>query len=268
MRVFWIFIALLTVFAAITLWRSESTSADRAGSVSGSVSAASPTTPAATVAAPSGRPSPAVPAAAPVPANADEFDDDPESLAAELAMSAADRAYEDSEQSLSDALNAGMPDGAFGGEEDDFNIETDEIVDGRYIVSGDGTAESPYEITWDLLILAAQTYQPRQGRTDIPARIAAIDGKQIKIAGYFTFPIASTDPKELLFMLNMWDGCCIGMPPSPYDAIEVRLATSIDSQQFLNYGTLTGTLTVDPYVQNGWLLGMYVMADGKLDVGM
>ena len=28
---------------------------------------------------------------------------------------------------------------------------------------------------------------------------------------------------EALVMLNQWDGCCIGVPPTPYDAVEVRL---------------------------------------------
>ena len=119
-------------------------------------------------------------------------------------------------------------------------------------------------------MLASQTYQPRQGKTDIPPQVKAVDKHRIKIAGYFAFPVASTDPKEVLFMLNMWDGCCIGVPPSPYDAIEVRLKEPMANarKQFTNYGTLTGTLKVDPYVQNGWLLGMYVMEDGAIEAGM
>lgn len=143
------------------------------------------------------------------------------------------------------------------------------IVDGKYVLGGDGSVEHPYEITWDLLVLASQTYQPRQGRTDIPPQVDAMNGKHIKIAGYYAIPIATTDPKEVLFMLNMWDGCCIGVPPSPYDAIEVRLREAISGQkQIANYGTLSGTLKVDPYVENNWLLGMYLMEDGAIEAGL
>jgi hypothetical protein len=146
----------------------------------------------------------------------------------------------------------------------------DKPVDGKYIVAGSGAADDPYQITWDLLMLTAQTYQPRLGSTTIPPQVQAMDGAHIKIAGYFAVPMASTDAREVLVMLNMWDGCCIGLPPSPCDAIEVRLKEPLpgSGKQYINYGTLTGTLQVDPFVQNGWLLGMYLVEDGELEVGM
>jgi hypothetical protein len=143
-------------------------------------------------------------------------------------------------------------------------------IDGKYILAGDGSAEHPFEITWDLLVLTSQTFQPRLNKSEIPPQISALNGKRIKLTGYFAFPLASMDAREVLFMLNMWDGCCIGVPPSPHDAIEVRLKEPMPNarKQFTNYGTLTGTLKVDPYVQDGWLLGMYLMEDGAIEPAM
>lgn len=282
MRTFWIAICVLAIVAVVVAWRSESGSnRDRRSSVasqgSGAPSPSINVEPSNRSKAGSGAgvsaadpvivsnshalraPGAAKPDAPGLDAESGEQD-----LADEL-MASADR---NQDEDIDDALDDGtvpMP----GGNEPDGAEWTGPIVDGKYIVAGEGTPESPYEVTWDLLVLAAQTYQPRQGRTGIPPQVNAVNGKHIRIEGYFTIPIASDDPKEVLFMLNMWDGCCIGMPPSPYDAIEVRLKQPMGGgNQFVNYATLTGTLTVDPYVQNGWLLGMYVMTDGKLDIGM
>lgn len=292
MRMFWIAIGVLAIIAVIVVWRGESSGSSRdrgsgiavqgSGAPSPSIAVEQSnrtTSPSAARGAgsPAVSPDAAVDLAvapgnnalrAPGTAKADAPGLDVQTDEQDLADELMDSAEQNQNEDIDDALDDGtvpMP-----GNEDAGVAEWDgEIVDGKYIVAGEGTAENPYEVTWDLLVLAAQTYQPRQGRTDIPPQVDAVNGKHIKIAGYFTIPIASDDPKEVLFMLNMWDGCCIGMPPSPYDAIEVRLKEPMgDGNQFVNYATLTGTLSVDPYVQNGWLLGMYVMTDGKLDIGM
>lgn len=144
------------------------------------------------------------------------------------------------------------------------------LLDETFVIRGEGTAASPYEITWDLLMSAAETYQPRLGMENIPKRIAMLDGKHVKISGHLMFPMITGQADELLVMLNMWDGCCIGTMPSPYDAIEVQLGTptSLANQQFFNYGTIEGTLSIDPYLINDWLIGLYLMEDARLHVGM
>lgn len=297
MRMFWIVIGVLAVIAAVVFWRSESSGSKRdAATINASRDGtAPPATPsidanrprdaqpsdAATAspdaladravapAAPSLRnPANAATAApgspAPAPAKPTE-----QNLADEL-MASADQ---NQDENIDEVLGEDMPMAPGNHDEGDVGgapgALSGPLVDGKYIVAGDGSAEAPFEITWDLLVLASQTYQPRQGRTELPPQVQAVNGKRIKLAGYFAVPIASTDPKEVLFMLNMWDGCCIGIPPSPYDAVEVRLKEPLGGgKQFVNYATLTGTLVVDPYVQNGWLLGMYVMSDGELEIGM
>jgi hypothetical protein len=144
------------------------------------------------------------------------------------------------------------------------------LLDEKYVIRGSGTGDDPYQITWDLLTSASETYQPRLGMTELPQRVMMLNNKHVRITGYLAFPLAASESKEVLVMLNMWDGCCIGIPPSPYDALEVTLreALSFGNRRFLNYGSLTGVLKVDPFLQNEWLLGLYLVEDGVIDFGM
>lgn len=144
------------------------------------------------------------------------------------------------------------------------------LLDDTFVIRGDGSEANPYEVTWDLLMSAAETYQPRLGMEDVPERVAMLEGKHVKISGHLMFPMITGQADELLVMLNMWDGCCIGTMPSPYDAIEVQLAApaAVGSQQFFNYGTIEGKFSVDPYLINDWLIGLYIIDEAKLNVGM
>ncbi|MFM9997194.1 MAG: hypothetical protein ACKVU4_15505 [Phycisphaerales bacterium] len=139
------------------------------------------------------------------------------------------------------------------------------LVDKRFLLTGDGSAEKPYAITWDLLLSAMEEYVPKQGRKNLPARITMLAGKHVSITGNVTFPMMVEEPEELLAMMNPWDGCCIGVPPTPYDAVEVHLAQPIKGQgRFTNYGTLTGKLRVEPQLVGNWLVGLYVLDAAKL----
>jgi len=139
------------------------------------------------------------------------------------------------------------------------------IVDDRYALKGDGSDATPYEITWEYLLSAQETYDPKKGKKKVPERLAMLDGKQVRITGYIAFPLMAQSPKELLAMLNQWDGCCIGVPPTPYDAIEVRLdKAATQEEKFTNYGSVQGVFKVTPYVVGEWLVGLYVMNEAKL----
>lgn len=139
------------------------------------------------------------------------------------------------------------------------------LFDERFSLTGKGTPEDPIVVTWDYLVSASETYQPRLGKNRLPERITYLDDKWVRVVGYVAFPILSTSPNEMLSMRNMWDGCCIGVPPTPYDAIEVRLKDGASPQQrLMRFGSVEGKLTVDPYVKGNWLLGLYVMDDAKV----
>ncbi|MBY0307962.1 MAG: hypothetical protein K2Q09_04390 [Phycisphaerales bacterium] len=146
-------------------------------------------------------------------------------------------------------------------------VGDDLVIDGRYRVKGAGTKESPYVVPFDLL-MSADVYDPRKGLTKMPQRVAFLSDRWVTLTGYVAFPISSNDPKEMLVMFNQWDGCCIGVPPTAYDAVETKLETPVKGDdRFTTFGTVTGVLKVDPFVDNGWLLGLYVMEHARLTGG-
>ena len=111
-------------------------------------------------------------------------------------------------------------------------------------------------------------YVPTKRDTGSPWR--TIDGKVVEVEGYLAFPLMVSETKELLVMLNQWDGCCIGVPPTPYDAIEVKLAEPAKrggKHASFNFGGVRGTLKVDPYLVENWLVGLYVMENAQMVEG-
>jgi hypothetical protein len=139
------------------------------------------------------------------------------------------------------------------------------LVDGRFSVRGSGTKDDPYRVPWEMLVSSQESYQPRLGRKVIPERIKMLDGKFVKITGYIAFPIMAQSQDEMLMMLNQWDGCCIGVPPTPYDAVEVKLRTPAQGDERMRMtGTVSGVLRVDPYLVKDWLVSLYLMDDAVL----
>ena len=139
------------------------------------------------------------------------------------------------------------------------------ILDERFPIRGSGTQADPYQVNWDLLVSASETFQPRLGKKRLPERIAMLDGTFVRIVGYVAFPIMATSQNEMLSMRNMWDGCCIGIPPTPYDAVEVRLKQAATGRdRFMSFGTVEGKFSVDPYIKGNWLLGLYLMDDATV----
>lgn len=141
------------------------------------------------------------------------------------------------------------------------------LIDGRFTVKGSGTIEDPYVLPWELFTSVEEVYKPQQGKKELPGRITMFDAKFVRIAGYVAYPMFVEQPRELLSMLNQWDGCCIGIPPSPYDAIEVKLDRVVTANERLAaYGTIEGKLGVKPYLAGDWLVGLYLMENAKLTV--
>lgn len=141
------------------------------------------------------------------------------------------------------------------------------LVDDRFVIKGKGDKADPYVVTWEMLVSAQETYQPRLGRKLIPDRLKMIDGKWVRIPGFIAFPIMAQTQDEMLMMLNQWDGCCIGVPPTPYDAIEVKLSEAAKGDDRLRVsGTVTGILRVDPYLVKDWLVSLYLMDDAILTI--
>lgn len=139
------------------------------------------------------------------------------------------------------------------------------LIDERFKVTGDGTKEKPYVIPWDLLVSASEEYSPRDGRTELPQRIKIFDAKYVELTGHIAFPLLVEEPRELLSMLNQWDGCCIGVPPTPYDAVEVKLTKVVKGPDRLaSYGIVRGKMKVEPQLVGKWLVALYAMSDAEL----
>jgi hypothetical protein len=139
------------------------------------------------------------------------------------------------------------------------------LLDGKYLLKGEGTPEKPYIVSWDLLTSAEEAFDPQNGKRRLPERVAMLDGKHVRLAGHIAFPMTTKEPRELLSMLNQWDGCCIGTPPTPYDAVEVSLTEAVvGDDRFATTGKVVGTFHVKPFLQGDWLIGLYVMEDAKL----
>ncbi len=151
-------------------------------------------------------------------------------------------------------------------------VGPDELnVDDEFTLEGDGSKANPYRPSWEYLYSAGDTYAPRLGKNELPQRIALLDGSWIEISGYTVFPLVSGETSELLVMLNQWDGCCIGVPPTPFDAIEVGLTEAVrrgPRKHVLTYGTITGRLKVDPYLIEDWLVGLYLLEEASLEAGI
>jgi hypothetical protein len=140
-------------------------------------------------------------------------------------------------------------------------------VDGRYAIRGSGTESDPFSISWELLGSAAQTVDAARGRFEIPGRIADLRGAWVRISGYWAPPLLVFEAKEAMVMLNKWDGCCVGLPPTPFDSIEATFVQPIKVQgrHLFRFGTVKGRLSVDPFVAGTFLLGLYRLEDAVLE---
>ncbi|GJM18622.1 MAG: hypothetical protein DHS20C14_08350 [Phycisphaeraceae bacterium] len=139
------------------------------------------------------------------------------------------------------------------------------LIEGRIKVLGKGTKEKPYVVDWGVLTSAMRIYEPRKNKTEMPAWAEVFEGKRVRLTGYLLLPMTGTGSDELLVMQNQWDGCCIGVPPTPYDAVEVRLTESLDTSRGApGFGSIEGTFKTDPYIVSGWLLGLYLLEDAQM----
>lgn len=135
---------------------------------------------------------------------------------------------------------------------------------GDILIKGEGTQDNPYIVPWDALVSAEDVFDPTNHSLRIPEVVAMVHDKFVRLDGYVSFPLMTNQPKELLAMLNMWDGCCIGVPPTPYDAVEVQLKQAVTGDaRYAVSGRVTGKFTVKPYVVKNWLVGLYVMEQAE-----
>lgn len=244
MRVFWAFIALL---AAAGIWFAF---------------ASQPVAPRET----------AAPAPAPEPATADAREDPPATPTPAAVRAPAPA------PAPAPATPAALPNLSFG---DRTPVATDartptEVtrridartleLDGRFRVTGNGRADDPYRISWELLTSAGPFVDPGQGATTPPPWVRALDGSFVEISAYYSTAVRMTSTTHVLLTLNRWDGCCIGLPPTPFDAIDTTLGSPLEMKglHLFRFATFRGRLVVEPVAAGSFLLGLYRLEDASM----
>ena len=95
-----------------------------------------------------------------------------------------------------------------------------------------------------------------------PPWIRLLDGTSIQISGYYSTPVRVTVAKNLLLTLDRWDGCCIGVPPTPFDAIDITMREPLlmRGMHLKRFGTFRGRFAVECVDAAGFLLGCFLLA--------
>ena len=133
---------------------------------------------------------------------------------------------------------------------------------------GRGTEIEPFRINWDLLALGRDAVRD-DGSLALPPGLQAVDGTWIEIDAYYAAPLAVESTRELLVMLNRWDGCCIGVPPTAFDCIETTLAEPLElrGRHQIRFGPVRGVLRIEPFRIGDLLLGLYRLEQASLRNG-
>lgn len=146
---------------------------------------------------------------------------------------------------------------------DDRTLE----LDWRFRIVGNGRVDDPYRISWELLTSSNSYVDAAVKALTPPPWVRALDGTYIEISGYYSTAVRVSAAKNLLLTLNRWDGCCIGLPPTPFDAVDMDMRAPVMMQglHLFRFGTFRGRLVVSPFETGGFLLGLYRLEDTTLE---
>ncbi len=145
---------------------------------------------------------------------------------------------------------------------------------GAPVASGAGAA-GPTTLGWDRLAgftFEAPAYEQgqddaaiiAQSRAQIPAEIAALDGRDVVLTG-FMLPVRMDGGKVAEFLLVSDPMvCCYGAVPRVNEWVTVRLAEPIAAEMDVPLA-FAGKLRVGPVLDNGYLTTIYEM-DGAARV--
>lgn len=131
---------------------------------------------------------------------------------------------------------------------------------------GAGTERQPFRISWELLGRANGHVRQDGSLDGFPKELSMLGGNWVELNGFYAPAVLAPNTDELLVMLNRWDGCCIGLPPTAYDSVLAKTRESVDfSQQHqIRFGTLRGRLEIEPFALGGMVLGLYRLEDAEL----
>lgn len=136
-------------------------------------------------------------------------------------------------------------------------------LDGRFRVTGNGSDADPYVITWEMLTSASEYVDPAQNARTPPPWVRILDGTYVEISGYYSTAVRMALAKNLLLTLNRWDGCCIGVPPTAFDAIDITMRDPLPMRglHLTRFGTFKGLFRAECLDAAGFLIGLYRLED-------
>jgi len=140
-------------------------------------------------------------------------------------------------------------------------------LDGRFRIVGNGGQDDPYRINWELLTSAGPFIDPARNALTPPPWVRALDGVWIEISAYYSTAVRVSSTQSVLLTLNRWDGCCLGLPPTPFDAIDTSLAAPLELRglHLFRFGTFRGRLEIEPFTAGPYLLGLYRLEDATFE---
>lgn len=140
-------------------------------------------------------------------------------------------------------------------------------LDGRFRLTGNGSDADPYLITWEMLTSASEYVDPAQNARTPPPWVRLIDGTYVEISGYYSTAVRVALAKNLLLTLNRWDGCCIGVPPTAFDAIDIAMRDPLPMRglHLTRFGTFKGLFRAECLDAAGFLIGLYRLEDATFE---
>jgi hypothetical protein len=138
------------------------------------------------------------------------------------------------------------------------------IIDNYWtILSGDGSAENPYRLTWDLLLSAQSEFDP--AAPQLPDRLKWLDGKFVVLKGYTLQSITNGATGEFLLNDQLMDNCPICTARSVFATASVKTKTPEKLDRgVINVFTVRGQFKAQPVVRAGFLLGVYFLEDAEI----
>ena len=99
----------------------------------------------------------------------------------------------------------------------------------------------------------------------MPKRLRWLDGKQLQIKGFLTSPTRANKSDHLLLTWSALDACCLGPPPNPCQAVEVKLESPITLDRHVLIGvTVEGTFKLEPRVIGGLGLSLFRLDNARV----
>lgn len=123
-----------------------------------------------------------------------------------------------------------------------------------------GSIAGIHKIAFQLLEKAKSVSQGSDVR--VPDDIQALDGRWVTITGNVLIPWVEQKVTQFVLAKNPWDGCCLGIPPGPYDSVSVRLREGSHlKDRFSAVQTLSGRFRVELERSEGYVTGLYKLVD-------